>query len=370
MPIDLSFLHEYQYEYFLTTEGQLLGTVLLGVLFGFGIYAVRYSESLLRSRFDNQLTEAIQTATTAVLVVAAALGLAVIWNVAIVVEFVVSAAAADRWTVMRQVMTVVVFVVAYLIVRVVNRSIDKLAQVSAITKHQSEIAYHVADVGIFLVAFSIVLALWNFDLSSVFISAGALSVVIGLAARETLSAMVAGFVLLFSRPFMVGDWIEINGQSGIVTDVTIFNTKIQTFRDEHVLVPNDEITSSQLVNFSKNSQLRVELTVGVDYATDLERAQTVIVDAIEGIDDIKSTPKPDVIARAFGDSAIDLEVRFWISEPTMRRKLDTQTKAIQRIKAAFERDGISIPFPQRVHEFRNEAKRDSAGAAFSVDADD
>jgi hypothetical protein len=189
----------------------------------------------------------------------------------------------------------------------------------------------------------------------------------GLAARETLAAMIAGFVLLFSRPFRVGDWIAVDmddeeNRSGIVTDVTIFNTKIQTFSDEYVLIPNDEITSSQLKNLSRNDQLRVEVEVGVDYTADIEHARDVMVDAVSDLESIKSSPNPKAVAKRFGDSSIVLELRIWIGDPTMRRKWRAQTDAIEAIKAAFDREGITIPYPQRVH-----APRDGE-EGFRVDA--
>lgn len=90
-------------------------------------------------------------------------------------------------------------------------------------------------------------------------------------------------------------------------DVT--NTKIQTFSDEHVLISNDEITSSQLTNYSRNDQLWVNVEVGVDYETDLKLAGNAIVEAAEDVEMIKSNPSPQVVTKEFGDSAIVLELR-------------------------------------------------------------
>ncbi len=340
--------------YFATFEGKLLASAALTLGVVCVIWAVRRGGDRFRTRYGANVTEAVQTVLVTGIVVCAIGALAVVWNVEFVVRLVLEAVAVGRLTLMQQLTTVAVFLVAYLLVRFLNRSIDELARTGAITNHQSEIAYHVADVGVFLGAASVVLSVWGVDLTSAFISAGVLSVILGLAARATLAGMIAGFVLLFSRPFEVGDWIEVNDRTGIVTDVTIFNTKIQTFRDEHVMIPNDEITSSQVTNFSKNNQLRVEIAVGVDYETDLERARSVLESAAEGVEMVKSSPSPRAIVREFGSSAVEMELRVWIREPTMRRRWTAKTATIEAIKASFDREGIAIPYPRRVHEFRGE----------------
>ena len=345
---------ELQRTLFATLEAQLIASVLLLIGLFAAVRTIRAAGPRLRKRHGSAMSEVIQTTSIFALVVTTTYALSVVWHFTYVVHLVLEAAFVGRGTALLQLVTVAVFVLAYLLVRLVNRSIDTLAETSAITKHQSEVAYHVADVGIFAAAFTIVLTIWGVDLTNIFIGAGAISAVVGLAARETLSAMIAGFVLLFARPFRVGDWIEVNDRSGVVKDVTVFNTKIQTFSDEHVLVPNDEITSSQLTNYSRNDQLRVDVEVGVDYETNLEHARTVLVEAGEEVDIFKSNPSPQVVTKSFGDSAILLELRGWIGAPTRRRELGAKTGAIRAIKAAFDREGIDIPYPQRVHDVRED----------------
>ncbi|WP_266082113.1 mechanosensitive ion channel family protein [Haladaptatus caseinilyticus] len=292
--------------------------------------------------------------STALVVAAEIVGFATIWNANFVLREVVSAVIVNQWTLIQQLVTIAVFIIAYLLIRFTNRSIDKLAETKALTGHQTEIAYHVSNVGIFLVAIGIVLSLWGIDLTNFFISAGVMSVMIGLAARTTLAAMVSGFVLLFSRPFRVGDWIKIGEESGVVKDVTIFNTKIQTFDGKSVLIPNDEITNRGLRNVSENNQLRIEIPVGVDYETDLEHAEDELEEASEKIEGIKSTPAPQIIIREFESSSILFELRVWIENPTSRRRWKAKTNAIKVIKNQFDAADISIPFPQRVHDSRGE----------------
>lgn len=345
---------EFQATYLSSIEVQLLATVILAGSVVLGLKFGRRLESVLTRRYGRHVAEASRVLWLLGVVVGGVYLLSIVWHVTYMLRIVMEALAVDRWTAIQQLLTVAVALIAYLLMRFVNRSIDKLAETSSVTKHQSEVAYHVSDVGIAGAAATVILTVWGIDLTNIFIGAGAITAIVGLAARETLAAMIAGFILLFSRPFRVGDWIEIDRHSGIVKDVTIFNTKIQTFSDEHVLIPNDKITESHLTNLSRNDQLRVEVEVGVDYDTDLEHAREVIVEAVSGLDEIKASPNPKVVAKRFADSSILLELRVWIGDPTMRRKLDAQTAVIEAIIDAFEREGIAIPYPQRVHSARDE----------------
>lgn len=197
------------------------------------------------------------------------------------------------------------------------------------------------------------------------VGAGVATAVLGLAAQRTVAAIIAGFFLLFTRPFRVGDWIEVvdDGEetaSGIVEDVTISHTKILTFNDEHLLVPNDQVTSNRLTNYTRNQRLRIDVEVGLDYETDLDVAREVAVSATRDVDLVSSVRDPKTVLDRFGDSEIALEVQFWIDEPSRRRALRARTAVITAIKQAFDREGITIPFPLRTHDTR-------AGEGFRVD---
>ncbi|ADJ15230.1 mechanosensitive ion channel family protein [Halalkalicoccus jeotgali] len=345
---------ELQQSYFSATGVQLLATVVIGVLVILAMKFGRRLETLVDHRYGRNVGEASRVIWLLAVVATGVYSLSIVWHVTYFIDIVFRTLAIDRWTAVQQFMTIAIVLVAYLLIRFANRSIDQLQRTSSLTKHQSEVAYHVSDIGIALGTMTLVLTLWGVDLTNIFIGAGAITAIVGLAARETLAAVLAGFILLFSRPFRVGDWIEVKDHSGIVKDVTIFNTKIQTFSDEHVLVPNDIITESDLTNLSRNDQLRVEVEVGIDYETDVHYAREVVVEAVEDLDSIRSSPDPHVIAKRFADSSILLEVRVWIGEPTMRRRWNARTDAIEAIKDAFDREGITIPYPQRVQSARGD----------------
>jgi Small-conductance mechanosensitive channel len=185
------------------------------------------------------------------------------------------------------------------------------------------------------------------DLTGVLVGAGFLGIVVGMAARQTLGAVLAGFVLMFARPFEIGDWVQIGDNEGIVTDISIVNTRVQTFDGEFVMVPNDIVSGQEVVNRSRKGRLRIEVEVGVDYDTDVPMAKELAGEAMDDLDAILSVPTPQVVVKQFGDSAIVLGCRFWIDKPSARRKWRARTAVVEAVKAHFDEAGVKIPFPQR-----------------------
>ena len=176
---------------------------------------------------------------------------------------------------------------------------------------------------------------------------GFLGIVVGLAARQTLGSLIAGFVLMFSRPFTIGDWVEIGDDEGIVTDITIVNTRLENFDGETVVIPNDRVSNQPITNRSERGHLRIRMDVGVDYATDPDHAVEVAQSAIDEVTHVTDAPPPQVLPKSFGDSAVVLELRFWIDQPMPPKKWRAISGVVGSVKAAFDDAGIKIPFPQR-----------------------
>ncbi|SFR60048.1 mechanosensitive ion channel family protein [Halogeometricum limi] len=254
-------------------------------------------------------------------------------------------------------LSMLLLVGAYTMTSLVRRLVDEVtAARPTVSQHQREIAYRLAQVFLYVVGIAIVLAIWEVDLGGILVGAGFLGIVVGMAARQTLGALLAGFVLMFSRPFEIGDWIQVGDHEGIVTDITIVNTRIQTFDGEYVMVPNDVVSSESLVNRSRKGRLRIEVEVGVDYDVDPKHASDLALEAVESLDEPLSVPTPQVVLKRFADSAVVLGVRVWIDRPSARRKWRTQTAVISAVKEAFESEGVKIPFPQR--ELMSRAEED------------
>jgi len=242
-----------------------------------------------------------------------------------------------------------------------------------VTEHQEEIVIRVGQVAIVVTVTSAILTLWGIDLSGLLVGAGFLGIVVGLAARQTLGSLIAGFVLMFSRPFTIGDWIVVGEDEGIVTDITIFNTRLENFDGEFIIIPNDRVADQPLTNRSQKGLLRLTVDVGIDYEADVDHAMALARETMADVEHVIDSPPPQVIPKDFGDSAVVLELRFWIDHPTPPRKWRAISAVVREVKSAFDEEGISIPFPQRTISERPgdtaAGPIDSLGTEQSVDGD-
>ena len=301
----------------------------------------------LESRYSPDAVEAVQSVVVTVCAVAVSAFLVAVWRVS---AEVIDALGFLRITPEDGIKALVTFIFlagALTVTRLTKRSIKYGAGRVAITPHQREVAHHAIQIIVFVPTIGFVVALWGIPVTNIFLGAGVLGIVFGFAARKTLSGVLSGFVILFARPFEVGDWIRVGDREGIVTDITVYNTQIRTFNEEHVLVPNDTVTGDDIVNYSKTDRLRLETVIGVDYGADINTAARVAVDAMERVEAVESQPPPDVVRQEFADSAVLLRLRYWISPPTVQEKWRAQNAVVESVKSAFEAADIKIPFPQR-----------------------
>jgi small-conductance mechanosensitive channel len=244
--------------------------------------------------------------------------------------------------------TAALALVAYVASDVLGESVERFAADSdRVTDHQREIIHRVGNIAILALVVAAGLTVWGIDLSGLLVGAGFLGIVVGLAARQTLGSLIAGFVLMFSRPFTIGDWVEVGEMEGIVTDITIVNTRLENFDGETIVIPNDSVSNKPIVNRSERGHLRIRRDVGVDYKTDPDHAADVALDAMTGLDPVSDSPPPQAIPKTFGDSAVVLELRFWIDRPMPPRKWRAVDAVVRAVKEAFEAEDIKIPFPQQ-----------------------
>jgi len=229
---------------------------------------------------------------------------------------------------------------------------DFTTDTSHISAHQEQILTRVGQVALLVALLVGVLSVWNIQIGGVLVGAGFLGIVVGMAARQTLGSLIAGFVLMFSRPFEIGDWVEVGDNQGIVTKITIMNTHLRNFDGEHVVIPNDNVGEQAVINRSRDGKLRVHVEVGVDYEADPTRAAEIAREAVEEASFVDGNPQPQVFPVEFGGSSVNLDVRFWISPPTPQKRWRATAEVIEVVKQRFDTESIAIPFPQRTVGYR------------------
>ena len=253
------------------------------------------------------------------------------------------------------VLAIVLIASAYALTDFLGGVVRELAAESAsVSEHQEEMLRRTIQLTVYTLVVLVTIGLFTDNVGSLLVGAGFLGIVVGMAARQTLGAALAGFVLMFSRPFEVGDWVTIGEYDGTVTEISIINTRMRSFDGEVVTIPNDEVRSTAVIDRSQRNRLRIEIDIGVDYDTDVDHARAIITETIGDVDEIARMPAPNVVTKRFADSAVVLGVRYWITDPSMRKRWRTQTAAMSAIKSRFEEEGITIPFPQQTLSARKE----------------
>ena len=201
----------------------------------------------------------------------------------------------------------------------------------------------------FLVAVMAGLSTAGFAFGNIAIVAGALSVGIGFGLQSIVNNFVSGLIILFERPIRKGDWIAVGNTEGIVKDIQIRSTRIQTFDRCDVIVPNSELISNQVTNWVLSSKSgRATIPVGVAYGTDTEKVRETLLSIAEENNHIVKTgtvPKPVVLFREFGDSSLNFELRVFLHD--VEDRLSVISEINFAIDKAFREQGIEIPFPQR-----------------------
>ena len=233
------------------------------------------------------------------------------------------------------------------LIPLVNRMLNR----RGLTEHTKAPLLRLTKVFVIVVGLFIAFRMAGYGrlLTSLAAIAAAATLAIGFALQDTLANFAAGVFIYIDRPFRIGDWIEWDTYSGTVEDITFRVTRVRTFDNELLTVPNSVLTGGVIKNPVAKDELRISYTFGIGYNDNIEEATEIIREEAENHPDILDDPAPSVRMStdgALADSSVGLTARVWIKDPNRADFLKVRSEYITAVKTRFDEVGIEIPYPQ------------------------
>jgi small conductance mechanosensitive channel len=198
--------------------------------------------------------------------------------------------------------------------------------------------------GVLILVLIAVLAQFGVQTASILAIIGAAGLAIGLALQGTLSNVASGVMILFLRPFDVGDQIDAEGTTGTVREIGLFATELITEAGVFVMVPNGQIFNRTVKNFTRLPRQRLDIPIGISYGDDIDKAVSVGLSVLQADKRVLAEPAPQVLVANFGESAVNLILRCWVMS---RQRIEMTFEINKALKRRFDSEGITMPYPRR-----------------------
>ncbi len=226
----------------------------------------------------------------------------------------------------------------------------KLTQISKTLMQKSKLDMTLVEFSESIIYFVLLLAVIMAALNSLGVQTtsfvavfGAVGLAVGLALQGSLANVGAAVLIMFFRPFKIGDMVDAGGAVGTVEDINLFSTTISPIDNRTIIVPNSRIIGGNITNFSHKKQRRIDHIIGIGYKDDLKLAKTILLEIVHRDDRILKDPDPFVGVSELGESSVNFTVRTWVNTENY---WDVYFSLLEEIKLTFDEKGISIPYPQ------------------------
>ena len=238
---------------------------------------------------------------------------------------------------------ILIFIIGKYLVGVITRLVKKLMEKAHVDKILVNFIGSIIKTVLLLFVVIAALDQLGVNTTSLIALIGAAGLAIGLALQGSLQNLASGVMLIVFRPFRDGDFVEAGGTMGVVEEIGIFTTKMRTGDNKEVIVPNGQIFGGIIINYSKRDTRRVDMVFGIGYGDDIRKAKGVIEGIISADERILKDPAPLIAVGELADSSVNFNVRPWVKSGDY---WGVYFDLNEKIKMAFDENGISIPFPQ------------------------
>ncbi len=236
-----------------------------------------------------------------------------------------------------------VFVVGRMAARVIARKVGEIVRRAEMDNTRADLVERLTAIALMAVVIITTLGVLGLNIDALAAMLGGVALAIGLSLREQFSSLANGLILAFKKPFRIGDLVDVGSSRGWVEGIGLFDTTLRTMNNEAVFIPNSEVCSSTIVNYSNRPTRRIDLTVRVNYKADLLAVRTVIERVLAEDERILEDPKPQIIVSELASNSVDLAVRPWVKIADFMAVLFGLN---EKIKLAFDEANIEVPLQQ------------------------
>ena len=251
------------------------------------------------------------------------------------------------------VLALLVFIIGRMIAKLLVKGLKKVMTKANVDEMLVSFLGNIAYAALLAVVVLAALEQLGVNTTSALAILGAAGLAVGLALKDSLSSFAAGVMLIIFRPFKLGDFVQAGGEAGVVEEIRIFHTVLKTGDNREITMPNAQIYSGTIINYSARDKRRIDLVIGIGYDDDIKKARDLLLQVLEADSTVLKDPAPVVMLLELGASSVDFAVRPWVKSADY---WTSRAALLEAIKNTFDKEGISIPYPQQdLHLFQESA---------------
>lgn len=251
-------------------------------------------------------------------------------------------------------LAIVFLIVGLIVIKQIGKALVRILKRSDVDASLQSFLRSLSGIILKALLFISVLSMVGVEMASFIAIMGAAGLAVGLALQGTLQNFAGGVLILLFKPYKVGDYIEANGHAGSVSEIQIFNTILLTPDNKTVIIPNSPMATNSLINYSAQETRRVDFVFGIGYNDDIDLARKVLTEVMEKDPRVLKDPALQIVVSDLADSSVNFAVRVWVKSTDYWNLYFEKT---EEVKKAFDKAGISIPFPQQdMHVYEHKAE--------------
>jgi len=235
----------------------------------------------------------------------------------------------------------VLLIICLVVVRLLMRLVDKTARRKLTDKRVQQFTVRGIRTALYLLTVLIVAGSIGIDVTSLIALASVLGLAVSLAVQDTLSNIAGGMVMLFAKPFVLGDYIETSDGEGTVAEIGLTHTKLDTYSGQRLMLPNSKMSAGKIVNYTVLGVRRIDHAIQTSYDCDPAAVKASCLKAVSRTAHVLDDPAPQAVITAFGESAVEYHVRFWAKTEDY---WDANFAVLDEIRRAFGEDGITMTY--------------------------